>query len=78
LPGGCNNSSNNVGINSTPVIDIPSNTLYAITFVSTSGSPTHYIHAIDLSTLTDQLPPVGEWQVVRVRLCRSAAEICVS
>ena len=30
LPGGCNNNGNNVGINSTPVIDFSSKTLYVI------------------------------------------------
>ena len=30
LPGGCNNNGNNVGINSTPVIDLASQTLHVI------------------------------------------------
>ena len=34
LPGGCNNNGNNVGIDSTPVIDLTSQTLYVIAYVS--------------------------------------------
>ncbi|MGP6188602.1 MAG: hypothetical protein ACLPSH_00675 [Vulcanimicrobiaceae bacterium] len=43
LPGQCNNNGPNVGINSTPVIDTPSQTLYLIA------------HTYESSTLNNQL-----------------------
>ena len=59
LPGECNNNSNNIGINSTPVIDLSTNTLYAITYTYDNGTTqTFRLHALDLSTLTDKTPPV--------------------
>lgn len=57
LPGACNNNGPNVGINSTPVIDTSTGTLYVITY-TLEGSQTYHIHALSLSTLTDQVPPV--------------------
>jgi len=57
LPGACGNNGPNVGINSTPVIDTSSGTLYVITY-TLEGSQTYTIHALSLSTLTDQVPPV--------------------
>lgn len=57
LPGGCNNNSNVVGINSTPVIDTASGLLYAITYTYEKNVPTFRIHAISLVTLQDALPP---------------------
>jgi len=53
-PLNCGNNGNNVGINSTPVIDITSNTLYVIAY--TTG-PTYTIHALDLGSLTDKVSP---------------------
>ncbi len=58
LPGGCNNNSNNIGINSTPVIDPSTNTLYAVTYTYENNVQTFRIHAIDLTTLQDQVPSV--------------------
>ena len=59
LPGGCNNNGNNVGINSTPVIDLTSKTLYVIAYVSLSpGEQTFMVHALSLTTLADKLTPV--------------------
>ena len=57
LPGACNNNGPNVGINSTPVIDTSNGTLYVITY-TLEGSQTYRIHALSMSTLTDQVPPV--------------------
>jgi hypothetical protein len=57
LPGACNNNGPNVGINSTPVIDTSSGTMYVITY-TLAGSQTYDIHALSLSSLTDQVPPV--------------------
>jgi hypothetical protein len=58
LPGGCNNNGNNVGINSTPVIDTVAQRLYAITYTYTNSTQAFQIHALNLATLTDAVPPV--------------------
>jgi len=57
-PLGCTNNGPNVGINSTPVIDSSSNTLYAIVYTNDAGRPTYRIHALDLGSLTDKIKPV--------------------
>jgi len=56
-PLGCNNNGPNVGINSTPVIDAASNTMYVVIYTSDSGTPTYRIHALDLGSLTDKVAP---------------------
>jgi hypothetical protein len=58
LPGSCNNNGPNVGIDSTPVIDSTTGTMYVITYTLESGNQTFRIHALDLSTLTDKVPSV--------------------
>src|SRR5271166_3180397 len=58
-PLGCTNNGPNVGINSTPVIDSNTNTLYVIDYVQLSGGIVqHRVHALDLSSLTDKVAPV--------------------
>ena len=58
LPLGCNNNGPNVGINSTPVIDASSNTLYVITYIQDgTDGPTHRLHALDLGSLVDKATP---------------------
>lgn len=57
-PLGCNNNGPNVGINSTPVIDTTSNTLYVIAYTNNNNVPTYRIHALDLGSLTDKVTPV--------------------
>jgi Bacterial Ig-like domain (group 3) len=57
LPLGCNNNGPNVGINSTPVIDSASNTLYVMVYTQQSGDPAYYLHALDLGSLTDKVSP---------------------
>lgn len=54
LPGGCGNNAPTVGINSTPTIDVHSQTLYVVDFVILGGTPTHRLHALDLTTLNDK------------------------
>lgn len=51
-PIGCNNNGPNVGINSTPVIDLATQTLYVIAYVN-SSPPTYQLHALNLRTLAD-------------------------
>jgi len=46
------------GIQSTPVIDTTSNTMYVITYTLENKTPTYRIHALDLATLTDKVPSV--------------------
>jgi hypothetical protein len=57
MPQGCSNNGPNVGINGTPVIDRASNTLYVIIYTLEAGGPIYRIHALDLRTLTDKVPP---------------------
>jgi hypothetical protein len=57
FPIGCSNNGPNVGINSTPVIDASSNTLYVIDYTQDSSGPAHRIHALDLGSLTDKVTP---------------------
>jgi hypothetical protein len=58
LPGGCNNNGPNIGINSTPVIDPTTNTLYVVTDTFESSQPVYRIHALDPGTLADKIAPV--------------------
>jgi hypothetical protein len=57
-PLGCNNNGPNVGINSTPVIDLTSNTLYVMIYKNEASGPTYRIHALDLGSLTNKVTPV--------------------
>jgi hypothetical protein len=56
-PLGCNNNGPNVGIDSTPVIDVSSNTIYLIAYTQDSTGPAYRIHALDLGNLTDKVTP---------------------
>ena len=47
LPLGCMNNGPNVGINSTPVIDLASNTLYVMIYTLVAG-PEYRLYALDL------------------------------
>ena len=58
LPGGCNNNGPNIGINSTPVIDTSSNTIYAVTDTFENNQAVYRIHALDPGTLSDKVTPV--------------------
>ena len=55
-PTGCLNPS--IGIHSTPVIDLTANILYVMVYTNQAGVPTYYLHALDLGSLTDTIPPV--------------------
>jgi hypothetical protein len=57
LPGQCNNNSDVVGINSTPVIDPSTGTLYVIAYTYESNQPVYRIHALSVTTLADTTQP---------------------
>jgi hypothetical protein len=50
----CSNNSPSVGITSTPVINVASNTIYAMAYSSVSGAPTYTLYALDLGNLQDK------------------------
>ena len=52
LPLGCNNNGPNVGINSTPAIDVSANALYVIAYVN-GASPAYSLHSLRLTDLSD-------------------------
>jgi hypothetical protein len=56
-PLGCGNNGPRVGINSTPVIDPGSNTLYVMIYTQDKAGPTYRLHALDLGSLTDKVTP---------------------
>src|ERR1017187_2886732 len=56
-PLGCHIYNPDVGINSTPVIDLSSNTLYAVIYTQQSTAPAYFVHALDLGSLTDKVTP---------------------
>lgn len=56
-PLGCGNNGPNVGINSTPVIDPSSNTLYVMIYTLDSKTQNYRLHALDLGSLTDKVAP---------------------
>ena len=56
IPGGCPNNVDGVGINSTPVIDMTSQTLYVMAYNYGTGKPLYRLHALDLGTLEDKVP----------------------
>ncbi len=57
LPAQCNNNSTLVGITSTPVIDLASNTLYVMVYTYENNTPIYRLHALDLATLSDKVSP---------------------
>jgi outer membrane protein assembly factor BamB len=56
-PLNCGKNNPDVGINSTPVIDLTSNTLYAVVYTQQSTGPAYFVHALDLGSLTDKVTP---------------------
>lgn len=58
VPLGCGNNGPNVGITGTPTLNRKANALYLIAYVNSNGTtPTYQLHALDLATLADRLPP---------------------
>jgi hypothetical protein len=59
LPLGCSGTIGpSVGINSTPVIDAPGQTLYVVAYTLISGTPTYQVFGLSLKDLTNHIPPV--------------------
>lgn len=58
IPAACGNSGFTVGITSTPVIDLTSNTMYVVIDTVDPTGPTYRIHALDLGSLTDKVTPL--------------------
>ena len=56
-PLNCYKNNPDVGISSTPVIDLSSNTLYAMIYTQQTSGPAYFLHALDLGSLTDKVPP---------------------
>jgi hypothetical protein len=56
-PLGCTNNGPRVGINSTPVIDPGSSTLYVMIYTQDKSGPAYRLHALDLGSLTDKITP---------------------
>ena len=53
----CGNNGPNVGINSTPVIDSKSHTMYVMVYTQSATGPAYYLHALDVGNLTDKVTP---------------------
>ena len=56
-PLGCKQNGPNVGITSTPAIDLASNTLYVMAYTQGATSRAYWLHALDLGSLTDKVAP---------------------
>ena len=56
-PLGCGNNGPNVGITSTPVIDLTMGEIFLIAYVN-GATPTYQLHALNLITLADNIAPV--------------------
>jgi hypothetical protein len=56
-PLGCHRYNPDVGINSTPAIDLTSNTLYVVVYTQQSSGPAYFVHALDLGSLADKVTP---------------------
>jgi hypothetical protein len=58
MPLGCTANGPNVGINSTPVINVAAQTLYVVAYTLISGVPTYQVFGLNLKDLTNNIPPV--------------------
>jgi hypothetical protein len=54
----CNNNTVHIGITSTPVIDRTANRLYLIAYTDDAGVLSYRLHALNLTSLADAIPPV--------------------
>jgi hypothetical protein len=58
MPLGCTANGPNVGINSTPVINVAAQTLYVVAYTLISGVLTYQVFGLNLKDLTNNIPPV--------------------
>jgi outer membrane protein assembly factor BamB len=58
LLGNCTDNGGQIGITSTPVIDRAANRLYLIAYTNDAGVLTYRLHALNLTSLADAIPPV--------------------
>jgi hypothetical protein len=58
LLGDCHDNGGQIGITSTPVIDRAAGRLYVIAYTNDAGVLTYRLHALNLTTLADAIPPV--------------------
>jgi hypothetical protein len=56
-PLGCGNNGPNVGITGTPVIDLARGKIFLIAYIN-GAAPSYQLHALNLTTLADSIPPV--------------------
>jgi hypothetical protein len=56
-PLGCGNNGPNVGITSTPVIDLTKGEIFLIAYIN-GATPSYQLHALNLTTLADNIAPV--------------------
>jgi outer membrane protein assembly factor BamB len=56
-PLGCGNNGPNVGITSTPVIDLKNGEIFVMAYLNGS-TPSYQLHALNLTTLADAMAPV--------------------
>ena len=56
-PLGCANNGPNVGITSTPVIDLTRDRMYVMAYVN-GTTPQYQLHSLNLTTLADAFPPL--------------------
>src|SRR5262249_45475079 len=54
----CRNNGPRIGIESTPVIDLTSGTMYLMSYTKGDVQPAYRLYAIDISTLNDKLQAV--------------------
>jgi hypothetical protein len=53
MPLGCNNNGPNVGINSTPTIDVETQIIYVMAYTLVAGQPIYRLHALHLQSLAE-------------------------
>lgn len=58
VPGSANPLGYTFGIQSTPVIDPSTSTLFVLADTYVNTTPTYYLHALELGSLKDRVPPV--------------------
>ena len=58
IPDGCYNNGPDIGIDSTPAIDLPNGVMYVVAYTWENSAPVFRIHELSLTTLMDKVTPV--------------------